>query len=97
MPSLSFGHQLLAQVSTITTKTESWNQSKVNHRTEPPNISCTKTTRLKGGCRPVVGGCSSNTLGLSSTLFEVVEDICMGIDQPYEIISSQDFLYKHTC
>ena len=46
----------------------------------------------------MVSGCTSNTLGLSNTLSEVVEAVCMGIEDPYEVVSSEDMLARvHEC
>ena len=41
-----------------------------------------------------MGGCISNTLGLSNTLSELVESVCMAIETPYEVISSEDMLSR---
>ena len=53
-----------------------------------------RTPRSRGGGRPVVGGCSSGTLGLSNTLWEVVEAVCMATENPFEVISSEDMLSR---
>ena len=53
-----------------------------------------KDHKAEGGYRPVVGGCSSDTLGLSNTLSEVVKSICMSVDEPYEVISGEDLLSR---
>ena len=46
----------------------------------------------------MVGGCSSDTLGLSNTLSEVVESVAMAVSNPYEVISSEDMLSRiHSC
>ena len=42
----------------------------------------------------MVGGCSSDTLGLSNTLSEVVEAVCMATENPFEVISSEDMLSR---
>ena len=39
-----------------------------------------------------MGGCSSDTLGLSNTLSEIVESVAMAVNGPYEVISSEDML-----
>ena len=59
-----------------------------------PKYFMYKDHKTEGGYRPVVGGCSSDTLGLSNTLSEVVESICMSIDEPYEVISGEDLLSR---
>ena len=53
-----------------------------------------KDHKLEGGYRPVVSGCNSDSLGLSNTLSEVIESVCMAIDKPYEVISSEDMLSR---
>ena len=53
-----------------------------------------KDHKVEGGYRPVVSGCSSNTLGLSNTLSEIVESICMAVESPYEVISGEDMLSR---
>ena len=53
-----------------------------------------KNHKIEGGYRPVVGGCNSDSLGLSNTLSELVESVCMAVDQPYEVISSEDLLSR---
>ena len=53
-----------------------------------------KDHKTEGGYRPVVSGCNSDTLGLSNTLSEVVEAVCMAVDNPYEVISSEDMLSR---
>ena len=44
--------------------------------------------------RPVVSGCSSDTLGLSNLLSDVIESVCCAIEEPYEVISSEDMLSR---
>ena len=41
-----------------------------------------------------MGVCSSDTLGLSNTLSEVVESVAMAVSDPYEVISSEDMLAR---
>ena len=53
-----------------------------------------KDHKAEGGYRPVVSGCNSDTLGLSNTLSEIVESVCMSVEQPYEVISSEDILLR---
>ena len=52
-----------------------------------------KDHKLEGDW-PVVSGCNSDTLGLSNTLSELVESVCMAVDQPYEVLSSEDMLSR---
>ena len=47
-----------------------------------------------GGWRPVVSGCASNTLGLSNLLSEIIESVCLSIEDPFEVISSTDMLSR---
>ena len=44
--------------------------------------------------RPVVSGCSSNTLGLSNLLSEMIESVANAVDNPFEVISSEDLLSR---
>ena len=44
--------------------------------------------------RPVVGGCNSDTLGLSNTLSEVVESVANAVVDPFEVVSSEDLLSR---
>ena len=39
-----------------------------------------KDHKAEGGWRPVVSGCKSDTLGLSNTLSETVEAVCMLVE-----------------
>ena len=41
-----------------------------------------------------MAGCTSNTLGLSNLLSDVVESLCCSIAKPYEVISSEDMLSR---
>ena len=41
-----------------------------------------------------MSGCSSNTLGMSNLLSEIVESICSAVEDPYEVISSSDMLSR---
>ena len=59
-----------------------------------PKYFMFKDHKVEGGFRPVVGGCNSDTLGLSNTLSEVVESVCMATNEPYEVISSEDMLAR---
>ena len=51
-----------------------------------------KDHKKGGGWRPVVSGCSSNTLGLSNLLSDIIESVCQSISNPFEVISSEDML-----
>ena len=42
--------------------------------------------------RPVVSGCCSNTLGLSGLLSDIIESLCLAMNDPFEVISSEDML-----
>ena len=42
--------------------------------------------------RPVVSGCCSNTLGLSGLLSDIIESLCLAVENPFEVISSEDLL-----
>ena len=53
-----------------------------------------KDHKVEGEFRPVVGGCNSDTLGLNNTLSEVIESVCMAVNEPYEVISSEDMLNR---
>ena len=53
-----------------------------------------KDHKRDGGYRPVVSGCTSNTLGLSNMLSDVVESLCQSMREPFEIISSEDLLAR---
>ena len=44
--------------------------------------------------RPVVSGCSSNTLGLSNLLSEMIESVAKAVNDPFEVISSEDLLSR---
>ena len=45
-----------------------------------------------GKTRPVVTGCSSDTLGLSNGVSDVLESVANSEEMPYEVISSEDML-----
>ena len=49
---------------------------------------------VEPGRIPVVSGCNSNTVGISNIVSDVVESICNSIENPYEVISSEDMLYR---
>jgi hypothetical protein len=42
--------------------------------------------------RKVVSGCDSDTLGLSNSVSELLEAVCNSLEEPYEVISSEDML-----
>ena len=42
----------------------------------------------------MVGGCSSNIVGLSNMISEVLESVASAIDNPYAVISSEDMLAR---
>ena len=65
-----------------------------NSEQSAPKYFMFKDHKEEGGWRPVVSGCSSNTLGLSNLLSEVVESICSAVPNPYEVISSTDMLSR---
>ena len=44
--------------------------------------------------RPVVTGCNSNTRGVVNTVAEFMESVANGVSDPYEVISSEDNLYR---
>ena len=41
-----------------------------------------------------MSGCNSNTVGLSNILSDVIESICNSVENPYEVISSDDLLSR---
>ena len=51
-----------------------------------------KDHKEKDAWRPVVSGCNSNSLGLSNLLSDLVESICLSVNDPFEVISSEDML-----
>ena len=57
-----------------------------------PTYYMYKDHKVEGGYRQVVGGCSSNTVGLSNMISEVLESIAASIENPYAVISSEDML-----
>ena len=59
-----------------------------------PKYYMYKDHKREGGWRPVVSGCSSNTLGLSNLMSDVIESLACGFEDPYEVISSQDMLSR---
>ena len=53
-----------------------------------------KDHKVEGGYRPVVSGCNSNTVGISTLLSDIVESVCNAIEDPYEVISSEYMIYR---
>ena len=53
-----------------------------------------KDHKKEGGYRPMVSGCTSNTLGLSNMLSDIVESLCLSVKEPFEIISAEDLLAR---
>ena len=70
------------------------NSKIVNSETAAPKYYLYKDHKKVESWRPVVSGCSSNTLGLSNLLSDIVESICNSVRQPYEVISSVDMLAR---
>ena len=66
----------------------------VNSESSAPKYFLFKDHKKKESWRPVVSGCSSNTLGLSNLLSDIVESVCGSISNPYEVISSEDLLSR---
>ena len=75
------------------------NKSKLSKsENAAPMYHMFKDHKSEGGYRPVVGGCNSDTLGLSNVLSEVVESVAQAIESPFEVISSEDMLSRvHKC
>ena len=44
--------------------------------------------------RPVVSGCDSHTLGLSNMVSDLLEAVCNSVEDPFEVISTEDMLAK---
>ena len=44
--------------------------------------------------RPVVSGCDSHTLGLSNMVSDLLEAVCNSVDDPFEVISTEDMLAR---
>ena len=48
--------------------------------------------------RGIVSACNSNTVGLSNILSEILESVANGVENPTEVISSEDMLSRiHQC
>ena len=70
-------------------------RSKIsNSEMTAPKYYMFKDHKKEEAWRPVVSGCSSNTLGLSNLLSEVIESLCAAVENPFEVISSEDMLYR---
>ena len=65
-----------------------------NSETIAPKYFLFKDHKLQESWRPVVSGCTSNTLGLSNLLSDVVESLCCSISDPFEVISGEDLLSR---
>ena len=71
------------------------NRSKLcSSENAAPKYYMYKDHKVEGGFRPVVGGCNSDTLGLSNTLSEVVEAVANAVVNPFEVVSSEDLLSR---
>ena len=66
----------------------------VNSESSAPKYFLYKDHKKEESWRPVVSGCSSNTLGLSNMLSDIVESLCGTIAEPYEVISSEGLLSR---
>ena len=66
----------------------------VNYESSAPKYYLYKDHKKIESWRPVVSGCSSNTLGLSNMLSDIVESVCSSILEPLEVISSEDLLSR---
>ena len=66
----------------------------VNSESTAPKYYLYKYHKKVESWRPVVSGCSSNTLGLSNMLSDIVESICSSMSTPLEVISSEDLLSR---
>ena len=66
----------------------------VNSESVAPKYYLFKDHKKTESWRPVVSGCSSNTLGLSNILSDIVESLCGSMNDPLEVISSEDLLSR---
>ena len=55
-----------------------------------------KDDKSDDSTRPVVTGCDSNTRGVVNTVGEFMESVANGTSDPYEVISTEDNLYRIT-
>jgi hypothetical protein len=51
-----------------------------------------KDHKEKLATRKFGSGCDSDTLGLSNTVSEFLEAVCNSLEEPYEVISSEDII-----
>ena len=65
---------------------------KVNYESSAPKFYRFTNHKESESWRPVIAGCSSNTLDLSNILSDIVESLCGSISNPYEVIRSEDLL-----
>ena len=70
------------------------NSKITNSETQAPKYYLFKDHKVNESWRPVVSGCHSNTLGISNLLSDLVESICCSVNNPYEVISSEDMLAR---
>ena len=70
------------------------NSKVVNSENTAPKYYLFKDHKEGEIWRPVVSGCSSNTLGLSNVLSDIIESLCSSVVDPYEVISSEDLLSR---
>ena len=47
-----------------------------------------------GSTRPIATGCTSNTIGMSNCVSDLLEAVANSEPDPYEAMSSEDMLYK---
>ena len=70
-------------------------ETTITHsETSAPMYYMYKDHKSEPSWRPVVRGCNSNNVGISTILSDIVESVCNLIEEPYEIISLEDMLYR---
>ena len=70
-------------------------ETMITHsETSAPMYYMYKDHKAEPGWRPVVSGCNSNTVGISTLLSDIVESVCNAIEEPYEVVSSEDMLHR---
>ena len=84
----------VAHGSIIVLKTTKSSKLTVMDRQHYQQLGHEKNGEDKVISRPLVGGCSSDTLGLSNTLSEMIESACMAIEDQFKVISSEDMLSR---
>ena len=52
--------------------------------------------KLDDSTRPVVTGCDSNMRGVVNTVGEFIESVANGTREPFEVISTEDNLFRIT-